>query len=143
LTDLSRILLKTQKQISNIISTVYFSTINLIENQWYSTLEYISSYISYFDVIIDKSHIARQYKYCKPIISISQDKSFVNCDGLRHALIEHIQTNELYVPNDIVLGQENNNQDGILLFAVNSSGKTSLIRSPKYHFSTVRLLLSS
>ena len=54
---------------------------------------------------------------------------YLNTIGLRHVLIEHIQTNELYVTNDIVLGDNDNKQDGIVLFAVNSSGKTSLIRS--------------
>lgn len=129
LTYSSQILLETQKKISNIISTIYFETIQLVENQWYSKLEHISQFVSFFDVIINKAHIARQYKYCKPIISSEQNKSFVNCSGLRHVLIEHIQTNELYVSNDIILGQENNKQDGVVLFAVNSSGKTSLIRS--------------
>ena len=129
LTFSSQTLLEIQKKISSIISTVYFSIVKLIENQWYSTLEYVSLYTSFLDVIINKAYIARQYKYCKPVISTNQTKSFVNCNGLRHALIEHIQTNELYVSNDIVLGKEDNEQDGVVLFAVNSSGKTSLIRS--------------
>ena len=80
-------------------------------------------------MIVNKAHIAREYKYCKPNISLKQEKSFVDTSGLRHVLIEHIQTNELYVTNDIVLGDNDNKQDGIVLFAVNSSGKTSLIRS--------------
>jgi DNA mismatch repair protein MutS len=42
-------------------------------------------------------------------------------------LIEHLQTNEYYVTNDVVLG--NNEIDGILLYGTNAVGKTSLIRA--------------
>ena len=55
--------------------------------------------------------------------------------GLRHPLIEHIQTSEIYVTNDIALGGENitGNDDttpsGILLYGTNAVGKTSLIKA--------------
>ena len=129
LSNATRTLVDVQKKITNTIFTIYFSILKNIEDQWYDKLEHIARYISYYDVIINKAYIAREYNYCKPVILLKQNKSFVDCVGLRHVLIEHIQTNELYVPNDISLGQENLNQDGIVLFAVNSSGKTSLIRS--------------
>jgi len=50
--------------------------------------------------------------------------SFVKARGLRHVLIEHIQRNETYIPNDIELCGE-----GILLYGTNAVGKTSLIRA--------------
>ena len=46
---------------------------------------------------------------------------------MRHCLIEHLQTNELYVANDISLGFDKCN--GILLYGTNAVGKSSLIRS--------------
>ena len=129
LTSSARSLIDIQKKITEVISVIYFDTLLQIENLWYDKLEYLARYISYFDVIINKAHIAREFNYCKPVISLKQEKSFVDASGLRHVLIEHIQTNELYVTNDISLGDDENKQDGIVLFAVNSSGKTSLIRS--------------
>jgi DNA mismatch repair protein MutS len=53
-------------------------------------------------------------------------KSQVKTTGLRHILIEHLLTNETYTPNDIELSDE---PQGVLLFGINSSGKTSLLRS--------------
>ena len=129
LVNSTQTLIETQKKITDKIYTIFFSTLQGIEDKWYEKLEFIARYISNYDVIICKSYIARKYNYCKPSISLGQKKSFVNCVGLRHVLIEHIQTNEIYVPNDISLGQEGDDQDGVVLFAVNSSGKTSLIRS--------------
>jgi DNA mismatch repair protein MutS len=57
---------------------------------------------------------------------VHADKSFVDAKQLRHALIEQLQTNELYVTNDVVLGT---GTDGILLYGTNAVGKTSFIRA--------------
>jgi len=85
-----------------------------------------------FTTLIDslqcKCYIAEKYNYCKPEIK-KADKSYIEVKGLRHCLIEHIQTNELYVPNDISLGKANTKMDGILLYGTNAVGKTSLIRA--------------
>jgi DNA mismatch repair protein MutS len=45
---------------------------------------------------------------------------------MRHCLIEHLNTNELYVSNDLVLGDMIN---GMLLYGTNAVGKTSFIKS--------------
>ena len=88
--------------------------------------EYIEKFIIHFDVLYCKTSIAIQYHYCKPNI-VQRNKSFIETTGLRHALIEHINEYEEYVANDLTIG--NNITDGILLYGVNMSGKTSLIRS--------------
>ena len=58
---------------------------------------------------------------------MTKDKSFFSATKLRHCLIEQIHTSELYVTNDLVLGEDKT--DGILLYGTNAVGKTSLIRS--------------
>jgi DNA mismatch repair protein MutS len=73
-----------------------------------------------------KSTLAKKYNYCKPVI-VEADKSFFKAKGLRHCLIEQIQNSEIYVTNDITLG--NGDEDGVLLYGTNAVGKTSLIRS--------------
>lgn len=87
-------------------------------------LQRIVDYITQIDVVCTKAFIARSYKYVKPVIKAEHDCGFVDAHGLRHALIEHIQTNEIYVANDIVL-----DKGGILLYGTNAVGKTSLIRA--------------
>ena len=84
-------------------------------------------YISLLDVIFNKAYIAIKNNYCKPTICNDKDKSFLDTVQLRHPLIEKIQRNETYVPNDLHLGC--NNQDGVLLYGTNAAGKTSFIRS--------------
>jgi len=46
---------------------------------------------------------------------------------LRHCLIEQFQTNELYISNDVTLGD--GKTDGILLYGTNAVGKTTIIRA--------------
>ena len=87
--------------------------------------EVIINYITKYDFLLTRAHVAKLYKYSCPEIQNS-DQSFINAKDLRHPLIEQIQENELYVPNDVSLGRDHT---GILLFGTNAVGKSSLIRS--------------
>jgi len=89
-------------------------------------LESIINFITYIDILYTKATIAKKYNYCRPSI-VKSDKSFINAKNLRHCLIEQLQNNELYVTNDIFLG--NGKNDGLLLYGTNAVGKTSLIRA--------------
>lgn len=89
-------------------------------------LEQLINFITLLDVLHNKSEIAHKFNYCKPNI-IKTNKSCVNAIGLRHCLIEQFQLNELYIPNNISLGD--GNTDGILLYGTNAVGKTTLIRA--------------
>jgi len=106
-----------------------------------NTIEYIQQYISEVDIIECKCYIANKYNYCKPNIDKDAKKSYFSCSGIRHPLIEHLQTSELYVTNDLTMGNGNGNgngkcnshdgskADGILLYGTNAVGKTSFIKS--------------
>ena len=67
----------------------------------------------------------RKYNYCKPVLK-DHTKSYVKATRMRHALIEHLETREAYVPNDVDLGGDT---QGVLLFGTNAVGKTSYIKS--------------
>jgi DNA mismatch repair protein MutS len=107
------------------ITSVYNTFVERFE-AYQSGLDSVVHFITLIDVIFSKSHIAKIYKYCKPNI-VEANKSFINTKGLRHCLIEHIQQDELYVTNDITIG--NGILDGMLLYGTNAVGKTSLIRA--------------
>ena len=91
-------------------------------------LHTIASYATNIDVLQSKAYVAHKYNYCKPVIEKNSEKSFCSFTGIRHPLIEHIQTNEIYVTNDLTLGCDGN-EDGMLLFGTNAVGKTSFIKS--------------
>jgi len=88
-------------------------------------INHIIKYITLIDIIFNKAFISKKYNYCKPNIK-EKNKAYLNVKNLRHPLIENIQTNELYVTNDIQLGLKKN---GVLLYGTNGCGKSSLIRA--------------
>ena len=90
-------------------------------------IETIVEYVTKLDVLTTKAFLAKTYRYCRPVIVEDADKSFIDAKGMRHILIEHLQQDETYVPNDVILGRDG--QDGILLYGTNAVGKSSLIRS--------------
>jgi hypothetical protein len=65
------------------------------------------------------------------------DEENIKASKMRHCLIEKIQQNELYVANDIALGNsfegsnglDGQGLNGILLYGTNAVGKTSFIRA--------------
>jgi DNA mismatch repair protein MutS len=120
-------MLVCKEKMAILINRAYLQVLDEFEKEYYKKIECLSEYISKVDALQAKVYIAKQYNYCRPEIVDGAKKSFVNAKGLRHCLIEHLQQNELYVTNDVILGT--NELDGILLYGTNAVGKTSLIRA--------------
>jgi DNA mismatch repair protein MutS len=89
----------------------------------------VVSFVTDIDLMQNQAHIARKYKYCKPLMVKDSDNgsgSYVDAKDIRHCLIERINEDELYVTNDISLGVK---ERGLLLYGTNAVGKTSMIRA--------------
>ena len=97
---------------------------HVLENRCFPLIESVINYVIEIDALQCRAYVAKEYKYCRPVIDQSQISSFVDAKGLRHVLIEHIQQNEIYVANDLAIRAQ-----GILLYGTNAVGKTSLIRA--------------
>ena len=90
------------------------------------SLKAIVNWISKLDFILSNIKTAKMYKYTKPIIE-QADKSFVNYTEMRHPIIERlVKDTQPYVCHDIILGKK---QDGILLYGLNSAGKSSIMKA--------------
>jgi DNA mismatch repair protein MutS len=116
----------TKITMKDIIALVFNRIVEQLGN-YQKELEGISEFITMIDVLYTKANIAKKFNYCKPTIVSSSEKSFVKANALRHCLIEQFKLNELYVSNDIELGD--GRTDGILLYGTNAVGKTTLIRA--------------
>lgn len=123
--------------INTTISKAYSGFLDRLETYCLPTIERLSNFIAKVDVLQSKAYVAKIYGYCRPNIdgAGAENKSYVDAKGLRHVLIEHIQTQELYVVNDVCLSKayqidgEHKHYDGMLLYGTNAVGKTSLIRA--------------
>jgi DNA mismatch repair protein MutS len=129
LSKISKDLLVLKEKINEEICNIYQNVLVQFENNFLTSLEHLIVYIGKLDVLQCKVYISKEYNYCKPVIHSNNTKSFVDADELRHCLIEHIQQNEIYVPNSISLGNTEKEIDGILLYGTNAVGKTSMIRA--------------
>jgi len=119
-------MLHLNNTINTLISDAYLNILHEIESDWLNDLEKITKFIAKVDVLQCKTYLAKQYNYCRPEIDSNAEESYFNSFDLRHCLIEHLQQNEIYVTNDLKLGNE---EKGVLLYGTNAVGKTSLIRA--------------
>jgi DNA mismatch repair protein MutS len=115
-----------ESKMVSLINEQFKQFVGQLTEMFVSEFDCVINYVTAMDLATTKAYIATKYNYCCPDIDMTADKAFINAKELRHVLIEHLQTNEIYVPNDVCLGRE---KDGILLFGTNSVGKSSLIKS--------------
>ena len=102
---------------------VYYD--KFIHNFMNYNIDIIIFFITQIDILQCKCYIAKTFNYNKPEV-IEKNKSFVKFEGLRHPLIEHINTKEIYIANSLDFSTTMN---GILLYGTNAVGKTSFIKS--------------
>jgi len=89
-------------------------------------IEAIASFLTLVDLEQCRCYTARKFNYCRPDV-VQGDKAYFEAEGIRHPLIEHLQTRETYVTNDLSIGNETLN--GVLLYGTNAVGKTSFIKA--------------
>lgn len=98
------------------IITGYYTKYNLL-------MQNIVNFVKYIDFIKSGAKVAKLYNYTRPTI-INSDNGSIEATELRHPIVERLQTDTEYIPNDISL-----NQSGIILYGLNSSGKTVLMKA--------------
>ena len=87
--------------------------------------KHVTSFLSALDAAKSNYVTSSLYNYCRPDVT-TDVPGFVDAKSLRHAIIERIDDGNEYVPNDVALGRD---KSGIILYSMNSCGKTSLLRA--------------
>jgi DNA mismatch repair protein MutS len=113
----------SRSELRSLIKTTFEKDIAYLQT-FSEMIKDVVDYIKYIDVFATSAKNAIKFKYCKPKV-IDGDKSFISAKEVRHPLIE-IDT--AFVANDVELNGENN-ECGMLLYGVNSSGKSSYMKS--------------
>jgi DNA mismatch repair protein MutS len=117
---------KYLNKIKDLVKIVYNDFLIKLE-KYQAEISNIIDFVGLIDVLQNKCYIAEKNCYCKPeIITNDNNQSCVRAVDIRHALIEHLNKDELYVTNTFELGF---NKNGMLLYGTNAVGKTSLIRA--------------
>ena len=118
--EISDKIIALQNKIIKKTSKIFIKKLGEIEKE-FDILQNIANEIAKIDVAVSSAKIAKELNYSKPKLK-NKKASF---KALRHPLIEINQENGVYVPNDI----DFNEYDGMLLYGINSSGKSSLMKS--------------
>jgi DNA mismatch repair protein MutS len=109
---------------------IYLDKLEYFTEKYSSTLKKISNFVGEIDFFKSNAKTATMFGYNKPEINLLGEQSFIDAKGLRHPIIERIQTDCEYVPNDICLGLEKQDTlNGMLLYGCNAVGKSSMMKA--------------
>ncbi|WP_151900062.1 MutS-related protein [Sulfurimonas hydrogeniphila] len=146
---LSDNIMKNRRKIVVLVKERYIQLQALFERRYSLLFDRVISYVADLDVGVSSSKVAQEYKHSRPmIVETQEDENFMQIMQLRHPLIEVQERGGLYVPNDIVMGNrdymdlphpktvmldvavhDGHDINGVLLYGINSSGKSSLMKS--------------
>jgi len=129
-----------QVKLVSLVKQRYVESLDLLEKRFSLLLDKLIAFIADVDVAISTAKCAKRMNLSRPII---EERNFYEAIGLRHPIIEANDERGIYVPNDVYLGENRgtthnhitlNASDGedvlgVLLYGINSSGKSSLMKS--------------
>jgi DNA mismatch repair protein MutS len=134
--EISNKIILEQSRIQKLSIVQYSKFLLEIFNKFETKYLDVIKTVSEIDVYCTNAFNAFEYSYNKPSI-IDNDGSFLIAKDIRHPIVERIQTQNRYIENDVCLGNipdkikdlDNESGNGILLYGVNSSGKSTLMKS--------------
>jgi len=125
--DLSSNLVICKQEMAKKLKEQFKCDIKDIHKKYGELFHLWSNKIAYIDFINSGAICAKTNHYSKPSINLKKC-SYLKASELRHPIVERINTSISYIPHDIELGFETE-QYGILLYGINSSGKSTLMKS--------------
>ena len=150
--DISDKYVHNLRKIIDLNKLVFKEKINEFEKKFSTLLDELVLFIAEIDLTVSNIKTAKKYNYvCPKIVKTKDNENFIEIIDLRHPIIEANEEQGIYVPNDLILGElslasdeyknnviiknsnpinmNNNKMHGILLYGINSSGKSSLMKS--------------
>lgn len=125
--QLSDKILQYQEKLKELNQKKFIDFLITIDEKYSEMLKKLSFYIANLDFYNSGAIVSKLYKYEKgKIVNEYKGNSYLIANDIRHVIIERINKNIPYVGNDITI---NNDNKGILLYGINMSGKSSLLRS--------------
>jgi len=116
--------LRIKSSIRSTVADLFTSYCGELLKRYTNDLEEAVSCLEEIDYYSTNAYNAIRFGYYKP--SITGEKCHIDCKQLRHPIIEYVQKDVKYIPNDICIDEENR---GIILYGINAAGKSSLMKS--------------
>ena len=130
-----------QVKLISLVKERYLESLTALENRFSHLLDQLIVVIANIDVAVSNAKCSKKMNFTRPILE--NNSNGFEAIGLRHPIIESNEQGGIYVPNDLYLGEgistkhnhitlnasEGKKVSGILLYGINSSGKSSLMKS--------------
>lgn len=123
LEKLSQDIITNRELLFTKININYKNTLLEYYREYNCIFDKLKIFIEVIDVCNSNLICSKKFNYSKPEIHI-KNESYLEVEGIRHIIIESMGKN--YISNDIIL---DNNTNGLLCYGINSSGKSTLLRS--------------
>jgi DNA mismatch repair protein MutS len=101
-----------------------------------SVMEILPNLVAFIDVMASNAKCATKYAYNKPTVALAAAinreqsearASFIRAVDVRNPIVERINTQIPFIPNDVDLGLPDSK--GLLIFGLNDAGKSCYMRS--------------
>lgn len=124
------------KALQQEIVVVYRDFFENLQKQYNSLFENMSRMIGEVDTYKSCAKSSVKFGYCRPSV-IPKTDSFIHAVNFRHPLVERINQHTDYVPHSIQLGKPTDDlnlpnvpdMDGLLLYGLNASGKSTCMKA--------------
>ncbi|CAA6823168.1 MAG: DNA mismatch repair protein MutS [uncultured Sulfurovum sp.] len=130
-----------QVKLISLVKERYLQTLSTLENRFSHLLDELISFVANIDVAVSNAKCSKKMNLSRP--ELQSNANAYEAIGLRHPIIEANEQRGVYVPNDIYLGEKietkhnhitlnasnGHKVNGVLLYGINSSGKSSLMKS--------------
>ncbi len=135
-----------EKKITALVRELFKEQLKYIERKYIPLIKIVKDSLSRVDVALSNIKSSAVYNFTRPeILERVTENSYLELLELRHPLVEAREENGIYIPNDIVMGDKSYMDEasakttisniiekdvrGVLLYGINSSGKSSLMKS--------------
>jgi len=122
LKELEEKIISAEDQINSLEYEIFNKIRETVEKETINVLETANN-IAIIDVLTCFAEIAEKYDYCRPIIT--NDSKIVIKDG-RHPVVEQINMNDKFIPNDCYL--DNETDQLLIITGPNMAGKSTYLR---------------
>lgn len=143
--QISDSIVTTQQKLIGLVKEVYQEELQHLHQLCKETLRSVQAYVAAVDVAVSTARVAQEYHLVQPVILPQQaehSERILELVEVRHPLVERLEAYGLYVPNTVALGDSDGltvqsvfqqeaiaDVRGALVYGINSSGKSSLMKS--------------
>jgi len=129
-------LMELRGKIMNLANKEYLNFMKSLHIKFTSMYQKIAKFIGYLDFIKCGAVVSLDNNYVKPELVVEGvENGFVKVKQLRHPIVEKINEEVEYIPNDLSIGRDENNQEnnkcieGMLIYGLNSAGKSTIMKA--------------